>query len=937
MKCVAFPRRRELALSVCVCMALTACGGGGGGGTKGGGGSGVVVAPPTTPPPVTPPATPTVDPRLNAHLSLTHADAAHAAGFTGTGFDVTIYDTGVDATNPALTGKIAYQTSIVDSSTNDTSKGDVSGHGTAVAQIIAGSALGDFGGGIAPGSRIRSARIVPDKAPVGLPTSTVTPEMLTNVKNGSSGNLYSRVDVHSWGGADWDTSDTSLTQKWYSSLYGGNALYLFAAGDAGKLDPNNVAALPTLPAYRNTGVWRRWTTVVALDGTDPTKLAADSNQCGATANYCLAAPGSVITLAATSTKDRPVYEVRSGTGIAAAQVGAAAALVLEAFPEMNYDSLRQVLLSTADDLGAPGIDPVFGNGRLNVARAIRGPASIDDELLDLTATGRHSVTFRNDIGGKGALRLQTDADTTIILAGTNTYKGRTSVYGNVESLHGFPADLYAGGRVVTHGDIGGNLFIDRELVTGDTAVRVGKDFWPTPDFGKLTVKLGAPLIVAGTAHLTGDLTIAGAVPGYVPTSHQTVVQAGAIDGAFQTMTLGTGVLLSATLQYTPTEAWLDTRTLSVANVAATTMPQSVAAQSSARRLDGAFARIDRGLADGTIEPSMQNLSMLVAAGNVQQSGSRQLVQRSLESLSGQLYAAGTAVTLAGIDAGDDALIEHLDAQGAAGAWTQSLGTQGSLSRGGFGSVGFSLGGSVVGTDARIGQAGFAGVAIAQMRSSGQLSDNVDRQRNRATEGMFYAGSRGDRWYGVGRFGYGSFRGDMRRLLRFGEQAAFAGSEGTGRYNVVYGETGYRTHAGAFSVTPFASVQFASIRRSGFEESGGAGFGLSSVGQTTSRWQAGFGVRGGATWLTSAGRLRLDGKLAWQGAFATRGEVFSARYTGLAEWAPVEGIGLSRHATTAGMALAWDMDERSQLALDLDQRFADRDRSRSGRLSYRKAW
>ncbi|SEM23611.1 Uncharacterized conserved protein, contains a C-terminal beta-barrel porin domain [Luteibacter sp. UNCMF331Sha3.1] len=611
--------------------------------------------------------------------------------------------------------------------------------------------------------------------------------------------------------------------------------------------------------------------------------------------------------------------------------------MIQAFPDSNYDTLRQILLSTADDLGAPGIDSVFGNGRLNIGRAIRGPASIDDELLDLSATSGPSVTYRNDIGGNGALRLRTYGDNTITLAGHNTYKGRTSVYGNVESLYGFPGDLANEGRTVTHGDIGGTVWVDRELVTGDKPIRVGKDYWQLEDYGQLTVKLGAPVTVAGTAHLAGDLTIAGAVPGYVTTSHQTVLQAGAIDGAFQTMTLGTGVLLSSTLQYTPTEVWLDTRTLSVSNVATTTMQQSVAAQSSARRLDGAFAQIDASLIDPASTPSVEALSMLVAAGNIQQSRDVAVAQRSLESLSGQLYAASTAVTLAGIDAGNDALVAHLDAPPASGAWTGSLGSQGSLGRSGFGSVGFSLGGSLVGVDVPVGQAGFTGLAIGQSRSNGQLSGTFDRQRSRATEGTLYAGTRGDRWYGVGRFGVGSYRGDVRRLLRFGDQATLAGSEANGRYNVAYGEMGYRTQMGAFLVTPFASAQFASIRRAGFEELGGSGFGLRANGQTTSRWQAGLGVRAGASWLTTLGTVRLDGKLSWQGAFATRGEAFSARYNAFAQWAPVEGIGLSRHATTTGVTLAWDVSTRSQLGLDVDQRFADRDRSRSARVNYRLAW
>jgi uncharacterized protein with beta-barrel porin domain len=391
------------------------------------------------------------------------------------------------------------------------------------------------------------------------------------------------------------------------------------------------------------------------------------------------------------------------------------------------------------------------------------------------------------------------------------------------------------------------------------------------------------------------------------------------------------------LQYLPKEVWVDTTQLSITQVATTSMSQSVAAVNSAQRLDGAFAQINASLANVSPTAAAMDEHTLLAAGSIQQSSTQQVAQASLESLSGQLYAASTAVTLAGIEAGNDALINHLDQQGPTGAWTQSLGSQGGLSRAGFGNVGFNLDGALVGNDIKLGNNGFAGLAVSQMRSTGQLSGSVDRQTNRATEGMLYAGSRGANWYGVGRFGFGSFHGDTQRLLRLGDQGAFAGTDNTGHYNVAYGEFGYRTNVGAFTLTPYANAQFASIRRAGFQESGGDGFGLAANGQTTSRWQAGFGLRAGSSWLTSYGKLRIDAKLGWQNAFATKGEVFSARYNGIAQWAPIEGIGLSRRAGTAGFTMGLDLSEHSQLGIDVEQRFADRDHSHSATASYRLAW
>lgn len=59
-----------------------------------------------------------------------------------------------------------------------------------------------------------------------------------------------------------------------------------------------------------------------------------------------------------------------GTSYAAPRVVGAAALVRQKFPSLNGAGLKQVLLQSADDLGAQGVDEVFGHGRLNVINAL---------------------------------------------------------------------------------------------------------------------------------------------------------------------------------------------------------------------------------------------------------------------------------------------------------------------------------------------------------------------------------------------------------------------------------------------------------------------------------------------------------------------------------------------------------------------------------------
>jgi len=60
----------------------------------------------------------------------------------------------------------------------------------------------------------------------------------------------------------------------------------------------------------------------------------------------------------------------AGTSFAAARVSGAAAIVKQKFPNLSSGQIKQVLLQTADDLGAPGVDETFGYGKLNILNSL---------------------------------------------------------------------------------------------------------------------------------------------------------------------------------------------------------------------------------------------------------------------------------------------------------------------------------------------------------------------------------------------------------------------------------------------------------------------------------------------------------------------------------------------------------------------------------------
>lgn len=60
----------------------------------------------------------------------------------------------------------------------------------------------------------------------------------------------------------------------------------------------------------------------------------------------------------------------SGTSMASPHAAGVAALILSKNPSLTPAQVRSILAASADDLGSPGWDPVFGHGRINARKAV---------------------------------------------------------------------------------------------------------------------------------------------------------------------------------------------------------------------------------------------------------------------------------------------------------------------------------------------------------------------------------------------------------------------------------------------------------------------------------------------------------------------------------------------------------------------------------------
>ncbi len=927
-------QQRRVAVLVALMLGLGACGGGGNGNVK--------PATPAPPPSTPAPASTVAQPPIDAQLSITNTYGAHAAGYTGAGVTIGVVDTGVMATHPALTGRVIKALTYVDPNTNNLSVGDVNGHGTYVAEIAAGTSFGQFAGGIAPGADIVSARIIDDKAPDdngSTAATTVTGSDAIPLAQVSSDQIANGVKVmnNSWGGISWSSTDTATTQSFHDAYspfintWGG--LVVFAAGNDSQANPSSIAALPSLAPDLEKG----WLTVVAVNSNHPAQLDSYSNKCGIAMNYCLAAPGDVIVSGKgdTSTASE-TYWIVEGTSLAAPQVSGAAALVWQAYPYFNNDLVRQTLLGTADPLGGSQPNATFGYGELDVAKAVNGPEQFN--WGDVTVNFSGTSSWNNPISGAGGLIKQGPG--TLNLTRPSTYTGLTQVQAGMLVAASLASSVSIGAQGVLSGTptIGGSVTNAGVLAASGTHVTVGGNYLQQ-GAGRLAVALGSSLQVAGTASITGgDLYVTGVNQGYTVNAHTDVLTAkGGLAGTFSALNEATGVLLTATLNYDANDAWLNVSQVQASAVTGVTY--TPASYGAAQRVDAAFGQINAQVGQGgTSSGGAVPASFVNGAANLQQASTTSALQQSLSSLSGQLHAASAAMTFDAMDAGTRALSNRFDQLAdvsSTGGWTQSLGDYGSMSRRGYGNVGYDLSGWMVGQDRHFGSHGVFGFAVSQSQDLGRLDEFADQGHSRAVEGMLYGGIAQNQWYAMGRLGIGSYREDMRRHVELGSDVESVASDTHGRYSIAYGESGYRLSLGGVHVTPYVNLQYADIETDGFNEFGGDGFGLKANAQTVQRWQAGAGLRAGNDWsLAGGGHLSLQAHMLWQRAFSMRGDVLDASFSVLNQWAPLGGIGLSRYGGDAGVSLDWAMSRRSTLSFGIDQYVAQHDRGKMDTLNYR---
>ena len=288
-------------------------------------------------------------------LGAINIHPAWTSGALGQGVTVAVLDSGVRASHFELKGRIAAGGKDFIDGDNNPSDSSAKGHGTSMASVIAANFNNQGIVGVAYQSLVLPIRVVKEEGNTA------------NTANRVKGINYaaSRPEVSVLVSSYQSGANQAETNAFKNAAAQGKVV-IIAAGNNEKSNPDFPASI--LGALQGAGI------AVGATNPDGKTLAGFSNKAGKAKNFFLVAPGTV---KAASNGSNSSFTTRFGTSMAAPQVAGAAAVLLSHAPNLSNVEVAQLLLNSATDLGAPGVDEVFGHGRLNVAGALQAQGPVE--------------------------------------------------------------------------------------------------------------------------------------------------------------------------------------------------------------------------------------------------------------------------------------------------------------------------------------------------------------------------------------------------------------------------------------------------------------------------------------------------------------------------------------------------------------------------------
>lgn len=898
--------------------------------------------------------------RRQEGLALINAAEAYSLGYSGLGVTVGVLDSGIAALHPEFGGKVAGGYDFLLGRPVSEGDGiDTHGHGSHVNGIIGARRDGVGMHGVAYDARLFSVRygqeVNDDDDDDGIDAdgeialaagwNFLASQRLAIINNSLGYNdcpdTAPPCNVSEYT-RDEALQKHPLTVEAFRRVADSGALMVFATGNEGQNHPDFLGGSPHLfPELE-----RNWLAVtsISIDGT-PTVYA---NRCGVAMNWCITAVGG-----GDDEDNYGVYSVAhaggyvrfSGTSMASPLVAGAAAVVKQAFPYFDAYHLQQTLLTTATDMGAPGVDVVYGWGLLNLGKAVRGPAQFV-RLFDVDTQG-HDSTFSNNITGVGGLTKRGAG--VLRLTGANTYTGLTTVAGGklvVNGTQASPVSVEAAGTlsgtgtvaaIDNYGAVAPGNSVGTLTVAGDYVARPGSvyEVEVDADGGSDRLAVSGHATLAGTLKLEGELFRQDVAYSLI-TAQGITGQFDAIDAtttAFLAPTLryGAGVTLNLERNDMPFSRYLHTSNQKSAGAALDEGSDDTPAGMS-NVYDAVLNDDGSGLAaimdelSGEVHASTQ--SALMSTSSVVQ---RTLLDRMRGNVgAGSLPGASLAQSAGAPPAG------AMPASSAYPLWAQVVGNWNTLKgNDNTAQAKTHIGGLFIGGDTTVGKGWRAGAALGFTDGRTTVDDRSSRADLVSYTAAVYGGKSWNRGNGqLNLLAGASFTRhdiDSRRTVTVGGSQTLK-ADYHADTTQLFTELGYALPVGAAThIEPYAGLAWLNQRASGFSESGGeaALAGDSAKDQLTTFT---LGLRGKTTIEADGRAVRLTAGAGWRHA---AGDVNPERRLSFVHGTmgsfAVAGAPIAKNAALLDLGAEVELGKRAAMGLTYNGQFGQGNTDNAGSL------
>ncbi|ASX26572.1 Outer membrane autotransporter barrel domain protein [Candidatus Hamiltonella defensa (Bemisia tabaci)] len=895
---------------------LISCGGGGGGGS-GGTYAPPIGSKPTPSVPVNPGKQPEIWERIfvENYLDQTKIKKVHQQGHKGQGVNILVLDGGDIPDVPELDKKKINE--ITPPTTVENQKFE---HGASVVSMIVGNKTGNFAGGVAPESHV--FYVDDDNVNTKKRISLEELEELVLNNNIKIINHSYTLDNSAYGlGIIAKKQLIAYLEKSVNDL---QVLHIWAAGnDFIKRNPYTGGLPYLLPQLE-----RSWITVVGVypDG----DIDDGSVKCYRAKNFCIGAPMQLWMRG----------EMYRGTSYSAPIVSGIAALVSGKYPWMTANNLRQVILTSGSNAHKKELSDDTGWGVVDAEKAINGPSLFDKRLTnlegvtdeekysfvaDVTNQAGQSYFFSNNIDGDAGLIKKGEGE--LILTGENSYTGDTHVKKGRLSLLG--------------GVLNSNVMIDKEAsfkiangivnadITNNGWLLTRKKFSPNSTSsldtsivdGKLTLNENSTLISENGSELFVSKNIFLNNP-----------KLNVLVGEKEIALNNYIALLSKEI--------LNGRFSSIKGVDERNQPikthdftieygsdgQTVIILVKDKEGIGYEARRAKreilGNDDETYNAVAQSLtsSLNKAPDRQKMAQARPEIQRllttsdpktlgnMLDSLSGQLYASGLALSFQQSAMINRVLGNRLNQitqnSASSGMWFDLYGGKGELKQTGFATGKTDFWGGQWGADTRINDNWVIGGAVLAGR--GQASfDRWGGQSISRNIGVSvysrYGQNRG--WYTAGRLGGASIDNETERKILTNDEKMIGAKHKDNLWSG-YLETGYVMHRNQSRITPFVGLAYDRITRGAFAEKGDeSAFALKANAASYDQTSGLLGVRFAHRFDWAAGSSWVQAYGLYQRSLKADDLSYKATFVGFPSvhhW--VKGIDLPKHSGWVGIGL-----------------------------------